>query len=286
MNWITRCPECATVYQVEPEQLQAAKGWLRCGQCQHVFDSTGLMLAWSATSTAPVDVSTPDRVAIEDLLKQEDRSMATPPSHAAVDLASFEEALSSFKPEIEKTIVELSNKPSGMSVAEDMPAPVDLQGTEGADPLPSRQLSKFWGWALLLGLLGQGLWIERHAVAVHWPAMDASFKTVCHAIACEAEFLQDVNAMVIDSSNFTQRDQAHELSWTVRNTSGQALAMTALELTLQDVQGKPVLRRVLLPAEVGAPSVLMSGQIWSGQLLMRVDPDISVTGYRILSFYP
>ena len=153
MNWITRCPECATVYQVEPEQLQAAKGWLRCGQCQHVFDSTGLMLAWSATSTAPVDVSTPGRVAIEDLLKQEDRSMATPPSHAAVDLASFEEALSSFKPEIEKTIVELSNKPSGMSVAEDMPAPADPQETDGTDPLPSRQPSKFWVWALLLGFL-------------------------------------------------------------------------------------------------------------------------------------
>lgn len=286
MNWITRCPECATVYQVEPEQLQAAQGWLRCGQCQHVFDSTGLMLAWSATTTAPVDVSTPGRVAIEDLLKQEDRSMATPPSHAAVDLASFEEALSSFKPEIEKTIVELSNMPSGMNVPEDMAAPADPQETDGTDPLPSRQPSKFWVWALLLGFLGQWLWIERHAVAARWPAMDGPFKTVCHAIACEAEFLQDVNAMVIDSSNFTQRDQAHELSWTVRNTSGQALAMTALELTLQDVQGKPVLRRVLLPAEVGAPSVLMSGQIWSGQLLMRVDPDISVTGYRVLSFYP
>ncbi len=286
MNWITRCPACATVYQVEPDQLQVAQGWLRCGQCQHVFDSTGLMLAWSV-SASPVAVSAhqpaSERVAIEDLLKQEDRSALRTPSHAAVDLASFEEALSSFKPEIEKTIVELSTAPLGVGITEDTAAASDRPSE---DLSRSRKALKLWIWTLLVGLLGQWLWIERHAVAARWPVVDASFKTVCRAVACESEFLRDVHAMVIDSSSFIQRDRSHELSWSVRNSSRQALAMTALELTLQDEQGKPVLRRVLLPADVGAPSFLMPGQIWTGQLLIQADTDSAVTGYRILSFYP
>jgi hypothetical protein len=92
--------------------------------------------------------------------------------------------------------------------------------------------------------------------------------------------------MVIDSSSFIQRDEGHEFSWTITNSSEQAVQMTALELTLQDVQGRTVLRRVLWPADVGAPAVLMPGQIWAGKLFVHVDADIPMTGYRVLSFYP
>lgn len=289
MNWITRCPECATVYQVSPDQLQAAKGWLRCGQCQHAFDSTGLILAWSASGSPVIphdgDAPAAERLDIEDLLKREDRAPLSTRSTAAVDLASFEEALSSFKPEIEKTIAELSSTPAVAAASEAMAESTDADSPDATGP-KRRRFSVLGVWALLLSLLLQGLWIERHALVARWPAMDAPFKAVCRAITCHSEFLRDVNAMVIDSSSFIQRDDGHELAWTIRNSGEQALAMTALELTLQDVQGKPVLRRVLLPADVGAPSALMPGQIWAGQLLVRVDSDIPVTGYRVLSFYP
>jgi len=53
MNRITRCPSCTTVYQLGDAQLQAAKGWLRCGVCSHVFDSTGLVLRWSPAPAEP-----------------------------------------------------------------------------------------------------------------------------------------------------------------------------------------------------------------------------------------
>lgn len=289
MNWITRCPECATVYQVTPDQLQVAKGWLRCGQCQHDFDSTGLILAWAgsgaAVTTQVLDAPASERLDIEDLLKREDRASVRARPTASVDLASFEEALSSFKPEIQKTIVELSSAPSVSAASEAMAESTDPDFQEAIAP-KRRSSSVLWVGVLLLCLLSQCLWIERHALMARWPALDAPFKAVCRAIACRPEFLRDVNAMVIDSSSFTQRDEGHELVWTIRNSGEQALAMTALELTLQDVQGQPLLRRVLLPADVGAPPVLMPGQIWAGQLLLRVDSKTPVTGYRVLSFYP
>lgn len=289
MNWITRCPECATVYQVTPDQLQVAKGWLRCGQCQHDFDSTGLILSWAGSGSAVTGqepyARASERLDIEDLLKREDRAAVRTRPTASVDLASFEEALSSFKPEIQKTIAELSSAPSVTAASEVVVESGGLD-SQGAIAPKRRSPSVLWVWILLLILLAQCLWIERHALMARWPALDAPFKVVCRAIACHSEFLRDVNAMVIDSSSFTQRDEGHELVWTIRNSGEQALAMTALELTLQDVQGQPLLRRVLLPADVGAPPVLMPGQIWAGQLLMRVDSELPVTGYRVLSFYP
>ncbi|KAF1019993.1 MAG: hypothetical protein GAK30_02788 [Paracidovorax wautersii] len=33
----TRCPQCGTLFELAPDQLQVAQGWVRCGQCQHAF---------------------------------------------------------------------------------------------------------------------------------------------------------------------------------------------------------------------------------------------------------
>ncbi len=36
---ITHCPQCETAFKVSPLQLEAAKGWVRCGRCAHVFEA-------------------------------------------------------------------------------------------------------------------------------------------------------------------------------------------------------------------------------------------------------
>lgn len=40
MSQITRCPSCATLFKVVQDQLRISDGWVRCGQCQEVFDAT------------------------------------------------------------------------------------------------------------------------------------------------------------------------------------------------------------------------------------------------------
>ena len=39
MALITRCPSCATLFKVVPDQLRISGGWVRCGQCKQVFDA-------------------------------------------------------------------------------------------------------------------------------------------------------------------------------------------------------------------------------------------------------
>jgi predicted Zn finger-like uncharacterized protein len=293
MNWITRCPECATVYQVLPDQLQAAKGWLRCGQCQHAFDSTGLILAWSggaelsaSASVLPMQESAPaQRLDIEDLLKQEDRSTLNAPSKASVDLSSFEQALSSFQPEIEKAIVKMAASPSEF---QDLSDEDDASPRDAASQAPVRRRwpSVLLLCALALGFLVQWIWIERFALVAKFPAMDSHFQRLCSAWACDSPYARDLHGVVIDTSSFIQREDGFELQWLIRNATERTVLMTALDVTLEDAQGKPVVRRAFLPAELGAPQVLTPGQVWSGVMHLTVSGDTVVTGYRILSFYP
>ena len=42
MNLVTRCPACATMFKVAPDQLKIADGWVRCGRCSEVFEASVL----------------------------------------------------------------------------------------------------------------------------------------------------------------------------------------------------------------------------------------------------
>jgi len=39
MSLATRCPACQTVFRVVQDQLRVSEGWVRCGQCQEVFNA-------------------------------------------------------------------------------------------------------------------------------------------------------------------------------------------------------------------------------------------------------
>src|SRR6187551_1739494 len=50
MSMVTRCPTCATLFRVTPQQLQLRQGQVRCGRCTAVFDG----FAGLATLPEPV----------------------------------------------------------------------------------------------------------------------------------------------------------------------------------------------------------------------------------------
>lgn len=297
MNRITRCPSCTTVYQLGDAHLQAAKGWLRCGACGHVFDSTGLVLRWTPApdvsavlSAAPAFapngdsplgavqahqgadlVADPaDRIAIDGLLKKEDPSTSVQALSAQVELAAFEQALSSFK--LEPLLTDDSVKPEKSAAA----AP-----------------SNAWMWlvpyavmSLVLLLILQLAYVQRHALVATWPASEPVVRHVCQSFGCQIVPLRDAEGVVIDSSSLVQRSEDHVLTWSVRNTTLRVLGTTALELSLMDPQGKLVVRTVVLPEKTGAPPTLSPGQSWSGSLKVLVSPELIFSDYSLLSFYP
>lgn len=141
---------------------------------------------------------------------------------------------------------------------------------------------------LTLGL--QWLHQERDQIAARYPQARPWLAQWCAWWQCRLQPPRAIDAVVIDSSSFVKLRsdaQRYQLQWALRNNhQGAAVAMPALELTLTDALDQPLMRRVLLPADVGAPAELAAAGVWSGALTLRVDGAAPVAGYRLLAFYP
>lgn len=294
MNRITRCPACATVYRVSDEQLSAAGGWLRCGQCQHVFDSTGFVLNWPQSAGGAPSASDQtasnlasgaaltawgDRIVIDDLPKHEDPCASARSSPASDELSSFEEALSTFRPQLD-VLPQMSSTAS----QPDVQSPESLVAT--VDAPAARPVGSVWFWLLGVLLALQLAYVQRHVVAQYWPPFEAVLQNFCLKVSCDLQPLQYAEGVVIESSSLVRRSDDWVLRWTLRNTTNNTVGMTALELTLLDAPDKPVLRKVFLPSHMNAPALLTSDQIWAGELILRTNAEIAFSDYRILNFYP
>lgn len=289
MTWIVRCPECGTIYKLVPDQLKIAKAWLRCGQCQHAFDSTGLVVAWPETAlidretAAPVDNA--ERLVIDELLKQEDRSETAVQTVTAV--SAFEEALATFKPQ---PLSPLPNEATPAASSENGDHQSDAAQPE-KNPGQTKGQHSWWTKLgvlfLLLALALQWLWIERRTLAAADPGAARIWQMVCRTWGCDASSLQVRDGMVIENSSLTPREEGgFLLRWSWRNATSKPLQTPALELTLLSAQDKALLRRVIPVAELGAPASLAPGQTWDGQLQLMPEDGLAPSGYRLLSFYP
>ncbi|MFO1339748.1 MAG: zinc-ribbon and DUF3426 domain-containing protein [Burkholderiaceae bacterium] len=57
MSLATRCPACHTVFRVVQDQLRVSEGWVRCGQCQEVFNA--LETLFDLDQVDPAEASAP-----------------------------------------------------------------------------------------------------------------------------------------------------------------------------------------------------------------------------------
>jgi predicted Zn finger-like uncharacterized protein len=240
MSLITRCPHCASIFEVEPDELSIAQGWVRCGQCGKVFD--GFVSVVSLSERRPLETPAPPmdatRIALEDLLLRKD----TAASQAA-------------------------------------PSVLTLNS------------SRLWRvsscFLLVMGLCFQGIIHGRHEMAARMPHLEPVLAAVCAPLQCTIDPVRRLDGLVIDGSSFTPGDTEFVLNITLRNTQEVSLAMTSLELTLTDAQDRAIIRRVLKPSEMGAPSIMASGSVWNGAV--SIEPlyaTADIAGYRLVSFYP
>lgn len=111
---------------------------------------------------------------------------------------------------------------------------------------------------------------------------------LCAQLQCELAPYRQIADVVIDSSSFNKaRGDSYQLALTMKSKAAIAVATPAVELTLTDAQDQPVLRRVLLPADMGAPKELPPRGEWSASVSVIVTTGgARVAGYRLLAFYP
>lgn len=177
--------------------------------------------------------------------------------------------------------------------------PEALEGEElpafMAEP-PERRGALWWALAAFLAasaLIVQAGYRYRTEIALFAPELRSALDTACRStIGCEVPLPRRADLMSIDSSDL-QADPRREgvivLNALLRNRARFTQEFPALELTLTDEADRPVLRRVLRPADYmdqarGAQGIAAGAE---APLRIYLDPSRArATGYRLYLFYP
>lgn len=321
MSLITRCPACGTMFKVVPDQLRISEGWVRCGHCSQVFDASAHLQSEPAASTQldvlPEQAPAP-READPDLESEFASSLHTEVGEDtgddAPDSAMLEaEAQALVENPLDRPFELRREDPGDSGLAPEPEAPGDHALPEPRpQPEPEPELNElsfvrqarreaFWRLpamrvAMVLAIVALALLLaaqiavhDRNRLAAISPQWRPLLNTLCEALDCSIQPPRQIDAIAIDSSSFSKlRGDSFRLNITIKNQAAIDVAMPALELTLTDSQDQPVVRRVLMPDELGANTgVLAAASEWSSSLALAVAANGSrVAGYRLLAFYP
>ncbi|MDQ0610518.1 putative Zn finger-like uncharacterized protein [Variovorax sp. W1I1] len=147
--------------------------------------------------------------------------------------------------------------------------------------------------AVLL-LIVQTVRHERDGIVARQPGLRPALATLCQYTGCELSALRQIGDIMIEGAAFAREKSGgndYRLSFTLRNAATVPLAMPAVELSLLDTQERAVVRRVLMPADYGAPSVLAARADRTASLPLTLSPNEAavlppIAGYRVEAFYP
>lgn len=310
MSMVTRCPACATLFRVTPQQLQARQGQVRCGRCTSIFDAFRQL----ATLPAPVlgDASPPEpaAIAMPDAPAPRPESETVSP-HAGIP--SFDHAPGPPATPAVPTAFRFEADPIPAAVvpqpAVSRPSPlraeppsesiVSRSSTLSADSLFLQQAhagrrrgARGWGLGclLLVVVLGlQAVYVYRGELAAHYRSLKPLLVEMCAALACEVPLPQRPRLINIEASDLQALDPARpgllQLTATLRNHADYDLAYPALDLVLTNTREHTLARRIFMPREyLDSSRDAAAGFPAKAEITVRLDLDtgeLGAAGFRI-----
>jgi predicted Zn finger-like uncharacterized protein len=260
MSEVTKCPLCKARFKVTEAQLEAHEGLVRCGHCQNVFDA---------------------RKHLHD--DEPSRQLSLPidePQPGEFDLTPIPNI-----PELE---------PETTTLAQQVQFVEEL--TDEVTEVPPRKTS-WLGVALALlltlTLAAQAAYQFRVELGTTLPGLKPLLTQYCTLLNCTVALPQNIDLMVIESSEL-QSEPEHAnivaLRVLLHNRAPYIQAYPSLELTLTDLQDKPIVRRVFHPAdylkEKGAEKQGAPANRDLDIKLYLDTADLKPSGYRLFLFYP
>jgi predicted Zn finger-like uncharacterized protein len=328
MSLITQCPACNTLFKVVADQLKISEGWVRCGQCREVFDAQTHMVQVVAPTKTPVqqepqqdkpvamaDKSTPSQE--PDAHKSSKQpAQPAPAPRKRQDFESSDWIYSVNPPQPKGEYPQgLDNPPSLLPEDIDI-ADYPLSDTDRSLIEAERSVSfvrhaqratrRRSSWArtglLLVAvlLLAAGVLqvarYERDRIVAAQPGLQPWLQELCRYTGCTVGPLKQIESVVVDASSFNKvrsdsKSDMYKITVNLKNTGVLPVAVPHIELTLNDSQDQPVLRRILNPADLGfVQLVLAPAAELAGTTSVQVDgaqlAGARIAGYRVLAFYP
>lgn len=307
MSLLTRCPLCAAVYQVADEQLDMSGGWVRCGQCAHVFEATAHPIApvvLEPTVALEPAIAPPHATPSTAQVDVPPEPVSDPPVTLPTDTLAKAEKVAEDVPQQPSTWQPMLVKESAHDAWPQPSMPSTSDVSSASDRSAVWQVPKYvgarqdadrhWGLmltcaALLLAACVQWLYWDRDRLASMRPELKPMLQALCKPLGCRVSAMQSTDAMVIDASTFTMAGKnSYRIGFVLKNVSLSAVAVPHVELTLTDSLEHVLVRRVLTPAELGSPSeVLAASAQWPVSAVIQLELEQArVLGYHLLAFYP
>jgi len=148
---------------------------------------------------------------------------------------------------------------------------------------------------LLLALAVQAMVSFRDVLAARYPALRPALVSTCALFGCQVGLPARPDALVIETGELiTLGGNAYTLNTVLRNGGDLALAWPSIELTLNDADDKPLVRRVFGPRDYAPRMANASADNFAGfgaraeqpvKIHFRLE-GLEPSGYHIAVFYP
>lgn len=297
MRVITHCPACHTQFFATEEQLNKHGGKVRCGQCLQIFDAKSQLISAATDSIEDADNSS---ISFKDIMSPTDVSDADDKPHeskataeSTVDTSSNADISLSANLNIKQAI----KMDKTADIAQQQPSYLDdaVKKSKPSKRLVINSHRRLWAVAcLVMALITciNSIYFLRNEIAIYYPKLKPYLLKACQQISCNIELPKNIELVVIDDSDM-QEDAEHsgliKFSSKLINTGSYLLQYPNLELTLTDVDDKPVLRRIFKPEEYLTADTKISEGFAAGEEvtinLAITTGDIAVAGYRVFVTY-
>jgi predicted Zn finger-like uncharacterized protein len=136
-------------------------------------------------------------------------------------------------------------------------------------------------------LLGQMAQHWHDLIAARWPATRPLLEQACVQWQCTLTAPRGLDALVVDSTTLSRppTGEGYVLGVTLHNRARHAIAAPHIELSLTDLAGAVVVRRVLTPADFRQADTL-AGQNEASWSLEFTSANPRIAGYTLAAFYP
>ena len=301
----TLCPHCDTRFRIAEAQLEAHHGMVRCGHCLQAFDARPNFVSDQPSPQLELPIldepiSSAEQQQTDGIPALETPSLVagSPEGHTR---ETYTEVGTNGAAPVEP--MDGTTKPavphySKVAALQHMTLAEQVAIVQDEDNREPRFKQSTWPWAiaallLLLVLFAQAAYFFRVDLAARLPGLKPSLISYCQILECSVPLPQETELIGIESSDL-EADPVHEnqitLNALLRNRASYTQAFPDLELTLNDIQDKPLARRIFRPADY-LPSAenektgLQPNHEFSIKLHLNTT-DLKPTGYRLALYYP
>jgi len=275
MNYITSCPKCDTQFVINDELIEAYRGKVQCGSCEHVFNAKTRLteIADDITSAEEYQAS------LEQEAEDADEIIIVPPVDANSDVDN-------------DAIDQYISTTSKAGAVDDFNAHVTNTKKEKTAVKHPFLLSLFILF-LAIGAALQTIYHMRVRIAAEYPQFRPLLVKACMPLKCTIGLPKELDSITIGDSDMQENDSYQSVinfTSSLTNTNTYPIAYPNIILTLTNEDDRVVIQKRVqpkdyLPANTNIANGIPGRGVSTIKLPLFVD-DAVVAGYRILLTYP